>query len=140
MGGGPAWRGAAVFAFQSARSSRRLTESYRSPSDKDLIMFMPFRCVALGATAVTLLSVQGALAHATLGVTQGSPNASYRGIVQITHGCDGSPTARVKVILPEGCIGPRPMAEPGLSLSPTKGPYAKSYSYLHGTLSEGVKE
>jgi uncharacterized protein YcnI len=103
-------------------------------------MFMPFRCGALGATALTLLSIQGAFAHATLGVTQGSPNASYRGIVQITHGCDGSPTTRVKVTIPEGVIGARPMPKPGWSLSMTKGPYAKSYPYFHGSLAEGVKE
>jgi uncharacterized protein YcnI len=103
-------------------------------------MFTPFRCGALGAAALTLLSAHGALAHATLGVTQASPNASYRGIVQITHGCEGSPTTRVRVTIPEGIIGARPMPKPGWSLSMTKGPYAKSYPYLHGSLGEGVKE
>ena len=103
-------------------------------------MFTQFRCGALGATALTLLSVQGAFAHASLGVPQGSPNSSYRGVVRITHGCDGSPTTRVKVTIPEGVIGARPMPKPGWSLSMAKGPYARSYPYLEGSLAEGVKE
>jgi uncharacterized protein YcnI len=98
------------------------------------------RCGALGAAALALVSAQGAFAHATLRVTQASPNASYRGIVQINHGCAGTATTRVKVTIPEGVIGAKPMPKPGWTLATTRGAYAKSYPYLHGSLSEGVKE
>jgi uncharacterized protein YcnI len=95
---------------------------------------------ALGAAALTLVSAQGAFAHATLGVTQASPNAGFRGIVQINHGCDGTPTLRVKVTVPEGVIGVKPMPKPGWSLATTRGAFAKAYPYLHVSLAEGVKE
>lgn len=103
-------------------------------------MFTLTRCGALGAAALALVSAQGALAHATLGVTQATPNASYRGIAQINHGCEGTATIRVKITIPEGVIAAKPMPKPGWTLATTRGAYARSYPYLHGSLSEGVKE
>jgi uncharacterized protein YcnI len=93
---------------------------------------------AVAATALALSSTL-ALAHATLGVTQSAPNATYRGIVQINHGCGEAPTTRVSVTIPEGVIGARPMPKPGWTLATTKGPYAKAYPYFHADLTEGVK-
>jgi copper(I)-binding protein len=46
----------------------------------------------------------------------------------------------VKVTVPEGVIGAKPMPKPGWTLETTKGLYAKAYPYFHGNLSEGVKE
>jgi uncharacterized protein YcnI len=103
-------------------------------------MLTLIRYGALGAAALTLVSAQGAFAHATLGITQASPNASFRGVVQINHGCDGTPTIRVKVTIPEGVIAAKPMPKPGWSLATAKGAYAKSYPYLSGSVAEGVKE
>jgi uncharacterized protein YcnI len=94
---------------------------------------------ALAAAAVSM-SASFALAHATLGVTQSAPNATYRGVVQINHGCEGLPTTRVAVTIPDGVIGAKPMPKPGWTLATTKGPYAKAYPYFHGNLSEGVKQ
>lgn len=85
------------------------------------------------------LSTSGALAHATLERKEASPNASYRGVVQITHGCDGEPTTRVRVTIPEGVVGAKPMPKPGWTVSTEKGPYAKAYPYFHGDIREGVK-
>lgn len=85
------------------------------------------------------LSASGALAHATLERKEASPNASYRGVIQITHGCGGEPTTRVRVTIPEGVIGAKPMPKPGWTLSTEIGPYAKAYPYFHGDIREGVK-
>ena len=93
----------------------------------------------LAAALIVTLSTTVALAHATLDRKEASPNAGYRGVVQITHGCDGQPTNRVSVTIPEGVIGAKPFPKPGWTVTTQKGPYAKAYPYYHGDISEGVK-
>ena len=93
----------------------------------------------LFAGLLLTLSATAALAHATLERKEASPNASYRGVVQITHGCDGQPTNRVSVTIPEGVIGAKPMPKPGWTVTTEKGPYARAYPYFHGDIREGVK-
>jgi periplasmic copper chaperone A len=93
----------------------------------------------LGACACLALPVP-AVAHVTLQQVQGTPNASYRGVVQVNHGCKGSPTVSVRVTIPEGIVGVRPMPKPGWTLAISKGPYARNYSTPHGAAVEGVKE
>ncbi len=90
------------------------------------------------AAALSLVAVP-AFAHAVLGVKQASPNQTYRGVVQIGHGCDGKPTTGVTVTIPEGVIAAKPMPKPGWQLSTTKGAYDRAYPSYHGTVSEGVK-
>ncbi|AWN35886.1 DUF1775 domain-containing protein [Methylobacterium radiodurans] len=92
----------------------------------------------LAAILVTIPAAQP-LAHAVLDRKEASPNAPYRGVVQITHGCEGAATTRVSVTIPEGVVGAKPMPKPGWQVTTTKGPYAKAYPYYHGPISEGVK-
>jgi len=84
------------------------------------------------------LVASAAQAHAVLERKQASPGAPYRGVVQIMHGCDGKPTTKVSVSIPEGLIGAKPMPKPGWTLTMTRGAYAKTYTTHHGTASEGV--
>lgn len=79
-----------------------------------------------------------AAAHAVLERKEASPNASYRGVVQIMHGCDGRPTTRVSVTIPEGVTGAKPMPKPGWEIATVKSAYARSYPSFHGQVSEGV--
>ena len=57
---------------------------------------------------------------------QASPGASYRGVVQIMHGCEGTPTTRVTVTIPEGVVGAKPMPKPGWTVTTEKGAYARA--------------
>ncbi|MCJ2035171.1 DUF1775 domain-containing protein [Methylobacterium sp. J-068] len=91
------------------------------------------------AGLILALSSTAAFAHATLERKEASPNASYRGVVQITHGCNGQPTNRVSVTIPEGIVGAKPMPKPGWTVSTEKGAYARAYPYFHGDIREGVK-
>ena len=86
-----------------------------------------------------VLPVTGAWAHAVLEHKEATPDAAYRGVVQITHGCAGSSTTQVSVTIPEGVVGAKPMPKPGWRVTTTKGTYAKAYPYYHGAISEGVK-
>ena len=67
--------------------------------------------------------------------------SSYKAVIKVPHGCDGSPTTRVRVLIPEGVIGVKPKPMTGWSIETKRGPYARSYKFYHGAvLAEGVKE
>jgi hypothetical protein len=93
----------------------------------------------LYAALLVTLSTTAALSHATLERKEASPNARYRGVVQIHHGCKGQPTTRVSVAIPEGVIGAKPMPKPGWQVATETGAYARAYPDFHGDVREGVK-
>lgn len=93
---------------------------------------------ALGAAAILFAS--SASAHVVLERQEASADAAYRGVLRVAHGCKGSPTTALRVKLPEGVVGVRPMAKAGWTIETVKAPYAKPYPGPHGTLTEGVRE
>jgi periplasmic copper chaperone A len=97
--------------------------------------------VAISAS-IPLLMAAGtfASAHAVLDVKQATANSSYKGAIQISHGCKGSATTSIRAQIPEGLIGVKPMPKAGWSVATVRGPYAKTYDFYHGQLKEGVKE
>lgn len=87
------------------------------------------------------LAVFGARAHPSLERTEARIAAPYKAVVKIPHGCKGSPTISVRVNIPEGVIGVKPMPKAGWTLATEKGPYAGTYEFYHGKkLAEGVKQ
>jgi periplasmic copper chaperone A len=95
------------------------------------------------APAVILLAVIAiapASAHVTLEKRQAAVGSYYKAVFAVPHGCAGSATIKLRVQIPEGVIGIKPMPKPGWTLETVKGKYATEYE-LHGSkLSEGVKE
>lgn len=83
------------------------------------------------------LSITSAHAHASLEVAE-APAGSYKAVLRIPHGCDGEATHTVRVELPEGFIGAKPMPKAGWELETEDRTYAQSYD-LHGEdVSSGV--
>src|SRR5258708_16265490 len=66
---------------------------------------------ALGA-AGALAGVTIAFAHITLENQQAPVGASYKAVLRVPHGCDGSSTVALKVRIPDGFIEVRPMPKP----------------------------
>jgi hypothetical protein len=63
-----------------------------------------------GPLAVMLaLAATPAFAHATLETPQALVGASYKAVLRVSHGCGSSPTIRVRVRIPEGFVGVKPM-------------------------------
>jgi periplasmic copper chaperone A len=90
--------------------------------------------------AVTAFIVSPAGAHVTLENRQAAIGSYYKAVFAVPHGCAGSATVKVRVQIPEGVIGIKPMPKPGWNLEMVKGKYATEYE-LHGSkISEGVKE
>ncbi len=88
-----------------------------------------------------MLSTGAACAHPTLERQEATIGAPYKAVVRVPHGCEGSPTVRVRVQIPEGVIGVKPMPKPGWTIETTRGAYAEAHPYYHGAvLKEGVRE
>ena len=86
-------------------------------------------------------SASSATAHPALETREAPVGAPYKAVVRIPHGCNGSATTRVRIQIPEGMIGVKPMLKPGWTIKTVRGRYARTYPYYHGAqLAEGVKE
>jgi periplasmic copper chaperone A len=100
------------------------------------MMLSPVRG-ALIAAAFMSLSIP-ALAHVSLDTGQATPNSTYKAVLRIAHGCQGQPTLKVRVRIPEGIIAVKPMPKPGWTLETVKAPYARAYELNGERVSEGV--
>ena len=99
--------------------------------------------IALAASAALSLSftVGPASAHVALDKKEVPVGSFYKAVLTVPHGCDGSPTVRIAVQIPEGVISVKPMLKAGWTIEVKRGEYAKPYSYLHGAkMTQGPKE
>jgi uncharacterized protein YcnI len=93
------------------------------------------------AAAISAAFIPAAAAHVILEQNETPVGASYKAVFRVPHGCGDSATVRLSVHIPEGVIAVKPMAKPGWQIAIARGPYEKSYSYIHGArFSEGVKD
>lgn len=104
------------------------------------MIISPLRRTTLAALALLPLAAASAAAHVSLERREAPNGKSYKAVLKIPHGCDGSPTHTVRVEIPEGFVGVKPMPKPGWTLTTKRGAYAQSYGYHHGPISEGVRE
>lgn len=88
--------------------------------------------------AALALATGPAFAHVTLERAEATAGGSYKAVFRVPHGCDGKPTVAVRVKIPEGFIGVKPMPKPGWTLDKVKGRYAKAYELFGTPVSEGV--
>lgn len=78
------------------------------------------KTLLLGAAlAFTILP---ALAHVTLETQQAVAGSGYKAVLRVPHGCDGSATTSIRVLLPEGFRLAKPMPKAGWQLNITKRP------------------
>src|ERR1700730_8652012 len=103
-----------------------------------------FRTTLLGAAplraAGALAGVTIAFAHITLENQQAPVGASYKAVLRVPHGCEGSATVAVRVRIPEGFIEVKPMPKPGWKLEVARGKYQKPMSVRGTKVTEGVTE
>ena len=99
-------------------------------------MFRPVLLGALGA----IVCVHTVCAHVTLETREAPIAAGYKAVLRVPHGCEGTPTTAIRVRIPDGVIGVKPMPKPGWTLSTVTGKYPKAYQLFHAQVSEGVVE
>jgi uncharacterized protein YcnI len=93
------------------------------------------------ATACTLC-VFGttSFAHVVLDEPAALANTSYRATLRVGHGCDGSPVTALRVSIPEGFSGAKPMPKAGWILTTKLAKLAKPYTSHGKTITEDVAE
>jgi periplasmic copper chaperone A len=92
-------------------------------------------------SAALMALATDASAHVTLEQSEARVGASYKAVLKVPHGCEGTATTSIRVRLPAGFIAVKPMPKPGWTLAIKEGPYDKTYNFFHGrTLKEGVTE
>jgi uncharacterized protein YcnI len=103
---------------------------------------MRARSCLIAATAIagSALAPLPASAHITHEQREAPVGSAYKAVFRVGHGCEGSPTIRVRVQIPDGVISVKPMPKPGWTVDTIKGPYQQSYDYYGTPVSEGVKE
>ena len=94
--------------------------------------------VGLNALCVLLVTASSASAHVVLEKSEATPGAFYKAVLKVTHGCEGSPTVKVEVTLPEGVIAAKPMPKPGWDIAIEKGAFARAYKFHGRDVAEGV--
>jgi uncharacterized protein YcnI len=92
------------------------------------------------ALSICAIAISTAHAHVTLERQEAAIGASYKAVFRVPHGCGASPTLKVRVRIPDGVIGVKPMPKPGWQIETVRGEYGKTYTMYHSTVSEGVKE
>jgi uncharacterized protein YcnI len=97
------------------------------------------RIFLLGAAGALALS-SAALAHVTLEQKEAPIGASYKAVLRVPHGCDGSATVALRVRIPEGYLNVKPMPKAGWKLEVKRGQYPKPASLGDAKVSEGVTE
>lgn len=101
----------------------------------DVIMI---RSLLIGTLAIAVATP--AAAHVTLENQEAKVGASYKAVFRVPHGCDGTATTAIRVKIPEGVIGVKPMPKPGWTLTTITGKYPKAYDLFHHEVREGVTE
>jgi uncharacterized protein YcnI len=91
------------------------------------------------AVAMTFMA-SSAHAHITLEAREATIGSSYKAVFAVPHGCAGSATIKIRVQIPEGVIGVKPMPKPGWNVETVEGKYATEYDFHGGKLSQGVRE
>jgi uncharacterized protein YcnI len=90
--------------------------------------------------AMMLLMCGAAQAHVTLETREAPAASTYKAVLRVGHGCDGSPTVAIRVRIPDGVIAVKPMPKPGWELTTKTEPYPEPVHYYEDVLTEGVRE
>lgn len=79
-------------------------------------------------------------AHAVIAQKDAESGSFYRGVMGISHGCDGSATTKVTISIPYGVRDAKPMPKAGWKLDVVKSELAKSYQSDGKTVVEDVTQ
>ena len=92
------------------------------------------------ALAALLLTALTAQAHVTLDQGSAPAGSTYKAVLKVGHGCDGSPTHTLTVRLPLGFRGAKPVPKAGWVLTVRKDTLAQPYDNHGKQVTEDVVE
>lgn len=92
------------------------------------------------SAAALLAGTSSAFSHVSLADASAPAGSTYRATLRVGHGCGVSPTLAIKVFMPAGFQGAKPMPKAGWTLAVVKTKLAQPYDN-HGTpVTEDVSE
>ena len=101
---------------------------------------MNHRYTAFAGLTGTLLAA-AASAHITLERTSAPAGGYYKAVLQVPHGCKGSPTVAIRVRIPDGVTSAKPQPKPGWTLAIKRSKLPQPVDAGHGrTIDEAVSE
>lgn len=89
---------------------------------------------------VFLASPQHAFAHVTLEQKTALTGSYYKAVLMVGHGCEGSATKSIKVKIPEGLNGAKPMPKRGWNIGVKVEKLVTPYESHGKTITEDVTE
>ena len=81
--------------------------------------------------AAAVLITTSAFAHASITPNTVANGAAVKVAIAVPRGCDGAPTDKLTVAIPEGFVSAKPQVKAGWQIEVTQADYAKSYE-VHG--------
>lgn len=96
--------------------------------------------VSFGLALSPFVLSSAAWAHVTLDQSA-APAGSYQKLTfRVGHGCDGSATTGITVMLPESVTGAKPMPKPGWKVSTVQGPLSVPQESHGKAIKDSVRE
>jgi periplasmic copper chaperone A len=103
------------------------------------ITSMPFTMKLIAACALFCWAT-GSFAHVTLEQQSAEANAYTKATLRVAHGCEGLPTVVLRVQIPDGFQGAKPMPKPGWTLDVQRAKLAAPYDNHGTTVTEDVSD
>ncbi len=99
-----------------------------------------FNTIKFIALCAGLMPAITAFSHVTLEQAQVEAGSYYKAVLRVGHGCEGLPTILLRVQIPNGFLGAKPMPKTGWTLQTKQDKLATPYDN-HGTaVTEDVTE
>jgi uncharacterized protein YcnI len=92
------------------------------------------------AVAAAAMGAGQAFAHVSLAEPAALANGGYKAVFNVGHGCDGAATTALRVQLPPGFRGARPMPKAGWTLDVRRTPLAQPYTSHGKPVTDDVAE
>jgi uncharacterized protein YcnI len=93
------------------------------------------------ALTAALFTASPAAAHVVLETQQAAAGSFYKASFGVGHGCEGTPTIRIRVRIPDGVTNVKPQPKPGWEVATVKEKLDKPMTGDHGRqVSEVVRE
>jgi uncharacterized protein YcnI len=95
------------------------------------------RIAPMAAALAALLAVSPSSAHITLQPAEAAAGGSFIATFRVPHGCDGAPTVRLAVRVPDEILTAKPRPKPGWTLATAKeGGVVREVTWSGGKLAD----
>ncbi len=92
------------------------------------------------AASAAAATATPALAHVGLATGKAPAGSSYKAVLVVPHGCAGSATVALRVQIPDGVVGSKPMPKAGWTVTTVVRKLAQPIEHEGATITEDVRE